>query len=158
MFWWSGGDIAKDKLHYQLDELVGGGIGGRIVGYSHLPDGRLDHGDPAPFSESWWELFTWFVDESAKRGLSVGVQDYGIIGPVLRSIAPRTAGLHAGSLFNITQSVAGADDWSYSIDDSEVMSVAAWAVDEPSGDVDAPTLPAVAGSVLRWTVPEATGR
>ena len=75
MFWWSGGDIAKDKLHYQLDELVGGGIGGRIVGYSHLPDGRLDHGDPALFSEGWWELFTWFVDESAKRGLSVGVQD-----------------------------------------------------------------------------------
>jgi hypothetical protein len=154
LFWWSGGDIAKDKLRYQLDELVGKGIGGTIVGYSHLPDGRLDHGDPAPFSEDWWELFTWFVDESAKRGLSVGVQDYGIIGPVLLSIAPRTAGLHAGSLFNITQSVAGADDWSYSIDDSELMSVAAWAVDEPSGDIEAPTLPEIVGSVLRWTVPE----
>ena len=154
LFWWSGGDIAKDKLRYQLDELVGKGIGGTIVGYSHLPDGRLDHGDPAPFSEDWWELFTWFVDESAKRGLSVGAQDYGIIGPVLRSIAPRTAGLHAGSLFNIAQTVTGADEWSYSIGDSEVMSVAAWTADELSGDADARTLPEIVGSVIRWTVPE----
>jgi hypothetical protein len=154
LFWWSGGDIDPDKLGYQLDELVGEGIGGTIVGYSHRPDGRLEHGDPTPFSEGWWELFTWFVDESAKRRLSSGVQDYGIIGPVLLSIAPRTAGLHAGSFLNITQSVVGADDWSYSIDDFEVMSLAAWAADERSVDIEAPTLPEVVGSVVRWSVPE----
>ena len=84
----------------------------------------------------------------------MGVQDYGIIGPVLLSIAPRTAGLHAGSLLNITQSVTGADDWSYSIDDFEVMSIAAYAADEPWGYVEAPTLPAIVGSVVRWNVPE----
>jgi hypothetical protein len=53
LFWWSGGDTDPDKLGCQLDDLVGKGIGGTIVGYSHLPDGRLDHGDPTPFSESW---------------------------------------------------------------------------------------------------------
>ncbi|MBG6055326.1 hypothetical protein IWX81_001737 [Salinibacterium sp. CAN_S4] len=98
LFWWSGADLSRPRLEWQLDLLQAEGVGGTIVGYSHLPNGQLDHGTPTPLSGEWWELFRWFVDASADRGMIVGLQDYGIIGPMIVRAAAHTTGFHAGTL------------------------------------------------------------
>ncbi|MET7280096.1 glycosyl hydrolase [Kribbella sp. NPDC005582] len=97
-FWWSGGDVDRTRLAAQLTELASKGIGGTIVGYSHLPDGELDHGSPAPLTDEWWELFCWFTEESARWGMTVGFQDYGINGPILRRAGEQTREFGAGTL------------------------------------------------------------
>lgn len=98
LYWWSRADIERDVLTTHLDELSAHGVGGTIVGYSHLADGRLDYGNPAPLSKEWWDLFGWFVRQSASRGLVVGIQDYGIIGPVLDKAGSLTTGHNPGTL------------------------------------------------------------
>jgi hypothetical protein len=169
-YWWGGGDLHRDRLAHHLDLLAAGGIGGTIIGYSQHPNNELDHGDPAPFSDNWWELFAWFVEESDRRGMTVGLQDYGIIGGVLIDLGPRTSGLRAGSLVNITLDVIGpaevtmqiAED---SIRSSELLSAKAWLSspssrlpglvagspsNEPSWTLD--------GTTLSWQVPRGEWR
>ena len=125
-FWWSGADLSRPRLEWELDQLKNKGIGGTIVGYSHLPDGRLDHGDPAPFTEEWWELFRWFVDASADRGMTTGIQDYGVIGTVLKSVAPQTSGLNAGTLSNVMTDIEAGEPAILDASDGQIISAIAW--------------------------------
>ncbi len=107
LYWWSGADIDLAQLEWQLDALAERGIGGTVVGYSHLPDGSLDHGSPEPLTPTWWQLFRQFVEASSRRGMTVGLQDYCIIGTVLLRAGEATTGLCAGSLTNSVEIVQG---------------------------------------------------
>ncbi|WP_309620613.1 hypothetical protein [Salinibacterium sp.] len=107
-FWWTGADLDRDRLDWQLRQLAEKGIGGTIVGYSHLPQGDLDHQHPAPFSPEWWDLFRWFVGRSAELGMTANIQEFCVIGPVLRRAAARTVGLHPGTLVEASIAVGGA--------------------------------------------------
>lgn len=107
LYWWSGGDIDLGQLEWQLDTLAEKGIGGTVVGYSHLPDGSLDHGSPEPLTSAWWQLFRQFVEASSRRGMTVGLQDYCIIGTVLLRAGEATTGLGAGSLTNSVEIIHG---------------------------------------------------
>jgi hypothetical protein len=126
LFWWSGADLSRPRLEWELDQLHEQGIGGTIVGYSHLPDGRLDHGNPEPFSEEWWELFRWFTAASAERGMTTGIQDYGVIGTVLKSVASQTSGLQAGTLSNIVIQLAPGEPVRIGAGEGQVISAIAW--------------------------------
>ncbi|MFJ9241134.1 glycosyl hydrolase [Streptomyces sp. NPDC101776] len=97
-FWWSGGPVDRDRLTWQLDQLAGSGVAGTVVGYSHRADSTLDADDPQPLTSDWWDLFTWFVEECARRELSVGLQDYILLNDILRSAGADTPGTGAGSL------------------------------------------------------------
>lgn len=105
--WLSGSDLQFEKLEWILDQLQEKGIGGTILGYSHLPNSELDFGAPEPLTESWWDLLKRFVDASSSRGLTVGMQDYGIIGKILLKAAEFTPGLEPGTLKNRSEFVAG---------------------------------------------------
>jgi alpha-L-rhamnosidase len=121
LFWWSGADLDLTRLEWQLDQLSEKGVGGTIVGYSHLADGGLDHGNPEPLTASWWSLFRKFVTASAQRGMSVGMQDYGIIGKILLQAADRTDGLASGSLKNSSEVVRGPAKLSRSVGEGIVV-------------------------------------
>ncbi|MET8943153.1 glycosyl hydrolase [Streptomyces sp. NPDC004542] len=97
-FWWSGGPVDRDRLTRQLDQLAGSGVAGTVVGYSHRDDGGLDADDPQPLTERWWDLFSWFVEECARRALKLGLQDYILLNDILRSAGADTPGEGAGSL------------------------------------------------------------
>jgi hypothetical protein len=92
MYWWSGAAPERPKLKAHLDALERLGIGGTIVTYSHLPDGRVDFEGSAPFTLEWWTLFRWFCDESASRQMTVGLCDYNLIGDALLDAGSRTPG------------------------------------------------------------------
>ena len=84
-FWWWGGEkLDKKRLLWQLEEFHRAGISGTQVNYTHLRDKRGPAGwdqaptDPAPFSDEWWDIFNFVAEESAKRGMGIGLSDYAI--------------------------------------------------------------------------------
>jgi alpha-L-rhamnosidase len=113
-YFWNGETIKRERLTWQLEQLAAQGILGTIVSYIHHPDGRIDAGDPPVFSEAWWELFVWFVAESKRLGMRVGVQDYCIVNPTLLRLAAdhpelRGAQLHHGHTRVCGGQVAGLE-------------------------------------------------
>lgn len=89
-YWWSGDHLSKERLSDQLDLLSSSATDGFAVSYIHTYPvvdsvfnkggyglyGRTEPGEPAVFSEEWWEIWKWFSGECAKRGLGVGLDDY----------------------------------------------------------------------------------
>jgi hypothetical protein len=149
-FWWSGGDVDRDRLTDALDQLAAKGIAGTIVGYSQHPDNRLDAGSPEPFSDEWWELLRWFCDESARRGMVVGVQDYGIIGSVLLGIGDETSSLHGGTLVESSVTVSGPCFQELPVDPETLLSARGWALGQPEVVLDHE----ITRQGVRWSVPE----
>ncbi len=83
--WWLGDPLTKERLRYQLDQLRDMHVSGVQVNYAHSDSGGASYGltypsDPPLFSEAWWELFGWFMNEAKRQGISVSLSDY-TIGP-----------------------------------------------------------------------------
>lgn len=84
-YWWIGDTLTREHLEWELDQLAGRKISSLQVNYCHQDHGGLIYGltypsQPALFSEEWWELFGWFMDEAGKRGMTVSLSDY-TLGP-----------------------------------------------------------------------------
>lgn len=89
-YWWSGDRLTRERLAAQLDILSESATDGFAVSYIHTDPktdtlfngkkyglyGRTEPGDPAVFSDEWWDIWTWFSGECAKRGVAVGLDDY----------------------------------------------------------------------------------
>jgi hypothetical protein len=80
-YWWIGDTLTKDRILWQLEQLEGMGITGLQVNYCHTDTGGASYGltypsQPALFTEDWWNLFGWFLQEAKKRGMSVSLSDY----------------------------------------------------------------------------------
>lgn len=91
-YWWNGDKLTKERLSAQLDILEESATDGFAISYIHTdPEtdtllnkagyglyGRTEPGCPEVFSEEWWEIWTWFSGECARRGLGAGIDDYTI--------------------------------------------------------------------------------
>ncbi|HAX95142.1 MAG TPA: hypothetical protein DCY35_01255, partial [Prolixibacteraceae bacterium] len=79
-YWWVGDRLEKDRLVWQLDKLKGKNITGVQINYPCFASKGepANPGEPAVFSDAWWELWTWYVDEVKKRDMAVGFSDYTI--------------------------------------------------------------------------------
>ena len=91
-YWWSGDRLNKERLKEQLKILSQSATDGFSVSYIHTdPEvdsvfnkngyglfGRTSPGDPAVFSEDWWNIWNWYSGECAQLGLGVGLDDYTI--------------------------------------------------------------------------------
>ncbi len=80
-YWWLGDPLTKERLAWQLDRLAGKGVMGLQINYAHGDRGGLFWGltypsDPPLFSEAWWELVGWFLQEAKSRGMAVSLSDY----------------------------------------------------------------------------------
>jgi hypothetical protein len=80
-YWWMGDTLTKERLLWQLDKLTGKGITSLQVNYAHSDKGGIKWGlsfpsKPALFTEEWWDLFGWFMQEANKRGMAVSLSDY----------------------------------------------------------------------------------
>ena len=80
-YWWIGDKLTKKRLLYQLDKLKNSHVTGLQINYCHTDKGGYSYGlpyqsDPPLFSEKWWKLFGWFMEEAGKRGMSVSLSDY----------------------------------------------------------------------------------
>jgi hypothetical protein len=80
-YWWMGDTLTRERIAWQLDQLKGHGVTGLQVNYAHSDSGGLIWGltypsKPRLFSEEWWNLYRWFLDEAKKRDMSVSLSDY----------------------------------------------------------------------------------
>jgi len=97
-YFWNGEKLTRERLSWQLEQLRAQGILGTIISYIHHPNGAIDPGDPPVFSEAWWSLFGWFLQESKRLGMRVGVQDYCIVNPTLEALAREHTELRGAEL------------------------------------------------------------
>jgi hypothetical protein len=83
-WWWSGGDLDLERLLWQIRELHAKGISGVQVNYSHTdaPGWGTDVGEPAIFSEAWWEIFSSVSEECGKLGMGIGLSTYTLDWPM----------------------------------------------------------------------------
>lgn len=81
-YWWQADTLTRERLTWQLDELAQKKISSLQINYSHTDDrkgyfwGSSLKSQPAQFTDEWWELFGWFMQEAAKRNMTVSVSDY----------------------------------------------------------------------------------
>jgi hypothetical protein len=80
-YWWLGDTLTRERITWQLDQLAGKSITGLQVNYAHSDEGGNIWGltyasKPQLFTDAWWDLFAWFLQESKKRGMSVSLSDY----------------------------------------------------------------------------------
>lgn len=80
-YWWMGDTLTRERLLWQLDKLTNKGITSLQVNYAHDDKGGLKWGlsfpsKPALFTEAWWDLFGWFMQQAKQRGMAVSLSDY----------------------------------------------------------------------------------
>ncbi len=89
-YWWNGDRLEKERLKEQLEILSASATDGFSVSYMHLHPqvdaekmkggyglfGKTDEGKPAFFTEEWWNLWSWFSEACAEKGMGVGLDDY----------------------------------------------------------------------------------
>lgn len=80
-YWWMGDTLTREHLQDHLDLLKDHGISSLQVNYAHSDKGGKLWGltyksRPEIFSEDWWKLFGWFMQEAQKRGMTVSLSDY----------------------------------------------------------------------------------
>lgn len=77
IWWWSGEPLTRERLTWQMERLVEGGVRNAIV-LNLAPRGPLfgSVGDEPPFgSEEWWALFRYVLEEGRRLGLSIWFYD-----------------------------------------------------------------------------------
>lgn len=158
-YWWAGERLDRTRIAWQLDQLRAKGVRQTIISYPHRPDGTCDEGDPAVFSAEWWDLFRWFLTACSERGMTVGFQDYTIIGPVLNAIGQDTPGMEGGRMSCVAGEASRQSPVRLEAEAHSIV-VGAWAYPVSDGwpRVDAAICltGSVAGGVLEWT-PEEDG-
>ncbi|MEU4328354.1 hypothetical protein [Nonomuraea dietziae] len=70
IWWWSGEPLRRDRLRWQMERLVSGGVHNLVV-LNLAPSGPLfgaDADDPPFLSEAWWELFDGVCEDASELG------------------------------------------------------------------------------------------
>ncbi|GAA5074404.1 hypothetical protein HNP84_009506 [Thermocatellispora tengchongensis] len=70
IWWWSGEPLRRDRLRWQMERLVAGGVANLVI-LNLAPSGPLfgaDADDPPFFSEAWWELLDGVCQDAAELG------------------------------------------------------------------------------------------
>ncbi|MEI8288216.1 MAG: glycosyl hydrolase [Verrucomicrobiota bacterium] len=80
-YWWLGDPLTKERLGWELEQMKGMGVSGFQINYAHTDKGGRSYGltypsDPALFSDDWWRLTGWFMQEAKQRGAGISLSDY----------------------------------------------------------------------------------
>ncbi len=153
-FWWWGGErLDADRLRWQLDRLVEGGVRNVIV--IHLAPSGPMHGsppdDPQWFSDEWWTQFRQMCDHARRVG--VGVWFYDQIGAAGGNMPGQLSTIDPDLVGWFLDRVVVETDGSATItcpDGGEPVAGAALALDG-DGRVSAVTAVPIEGRELRWT-------
>ena len=158
-YWWAGEPLKRDRLAWQLDQLKEKGIRQIIISYPHGADGLTLPGEPPLFSREWWELFRWFLSQCRERAMSVGFQDYTLVGPILKDIGLTTPAMQGGQMSCALRTVTGPGQVVLRVEPSAVP-IGAWAYPAISGKPCPNEVLDLSGRVcegaLHWSVPTGT--
>jgi hypothetical protein len=160
-YWWVGEKLTKERLLWQLEQLLPSRPSGLQVNYAHTDQGGNSFGltiksDPPLFSEAWWELFIWWAGKCNERGIAVSLSDYtlGIVGQGwwMDEILDEAPEMTGRTLEYIEYTVAGSEPFTAVLPEN-ILSVVAYGQREQidlSGQVN--------GTQLCWTPPPGSWR
>jgi len=155
-YWWAGEKLDRGRIAWQLDQLCQKGVRRVVISYPHSADGSTDVGDPAIFSTEWWDLFRWFLSACRERGMTAGIQDYTIVGPILQSIGDETADMQGGRMSCVSQQACGGSVVRITCEPgAHVIGAWAYAVRDgkASGETHIELSDAVRDGQLEWVAP-----
>lgn len=80
-YWWLGDPLTKERLAWELEQMAGMGVSGYQINYAHSDKGGRSYGltypsEPPLFTEEWWTLTGWFMEEAKKQGAGISLSDY----------------------------------------------------------------------------------
>jgi hypothetical protein len=162
-YWWIGDTLTKDRIIWQLEQLEGMGITGLQVNYCHTDTGGASYGltypsQPALFTEEWWDLFGWFLQEAKKRNMSVSLSDYTLgaagQGWYVDEMLAENPELYGSKLELMQVEVSGNQIFETVVPDNLISATALKSVNgkvEPSSSVSIQSN--IKDSVLTWNVP-----
>jgi hypothetical protein len=165
-YWWLGDPLTKERITWQLDRLKDRGVIGLQVNYAHCDKGGRTYGltypsDPPLFSEEWWELFCWFLQESKKRGMSVSLSDYtlGIAGQgwYIDEIINENPSIKGATLDCKMYDVIGESEFSCEIPDN-VINVIAYKIKNDVIESGFDIKDKINNNSIRWNIPEGNWR
>lgn len=155
-YWWVGEPLDRARVAWQLDQLRRQGVRRTIVSYPHLPDGACDLGDPPLFSPEWWDFFRWFLTACRERGMTVGFQDYNLLGPILTAIGCETPGMQGGQMSCVEARAGDGQTATVEVEPGG-RAIGAWAypvrdgMADPAGVLDLSA--EITGGKLAWQSP-----
>jgi hypothetical protein len=161
-YWWLGDPLTKERLAWQIDQLDKvKGVMGLQINYAHSDHGGNSYGltfpsEPPLFSEPWWNLLGWFMQESKQHGMAVSLSDYTLglgQGWIADEVLKERPSLLGSTLHPQVREVeAGEVEWPLS---PQTVSVAAYQLEGdkivPGSAVD--LRDRVVNGVLKWTAP-----
>ncbi|MEV0388582.1 hypothetical protein [Nonomuraea sp. NPDC050643] len=77
IWWWSGEPLRRDRLRWQMERLVAGGVHNLVI-LNLAPSGPLfgsDADDPPFLSEAWWELLDGVCEDAYELGAHLWFYD-----------------------------------------------------------------------------------
>jgi alpha-L-rhamnosidase len=145
-WWWVGGTLDTARLCWQLDELRAKGVFSAIISYNHHADGSTNVGDPAIFSEAWWTIFLAVLDHARAYGMTLGMQDYSLLKPLLKGIGEAEPALRGLELRHVACEVSAVEPCALTWPaDATLVEVSAWAEKRTIDLVDY-----AVGNALHW--------
>jgi hypothetical protein len=80
-FWWLGDPLTKERLGWILEQMSGMGVAGYQINYAHSDHGGRSYGltipsEPPLFSDAWWKLAGWFMQNAKRQGSAISLSDY----------------------------------------------------------------------------------
>lgn len=162
-YWWIGDTLTKDRIIWQLDQLKDKSITGLQVNYCHTDKGGMSYGltypsQPALFSDKWWELFQWFLEEAKKRDISVSLSDYTLgaagQGWFIDEMLKENPDLHGTKLESKQFDLISNQYFKIAVPDNILTATAYQNVNgilSPSGSIN--LNPQIKNSKLTWKVP-----
>ena len=156
-YWWLGDPLTRERLAWQLDQLAGKGVMGLQINYAHSDRGGRSFGltypsDPPLFSEDWWKLVGWFMQEAKQRGMAVSLSDYTLgigQGWCVDEVLKENPDL-AGSVLRSQEKIVEGGRVAWKLP-AEVLMVGAY---DPATGAAVDLRARVAGGVLNWQAPQ----
>ena len=154
-YWWTGEKLDRDRMAWQLDQLLAKGVRQTVISYPHGPDGHNEPGDPPVFSPAWWEFLRWFLEECGQRGMTTGFQDYTLVHPILKEIGHAIPDMEGGQMSSVATRCHGSEQISLRAEDgSQVVLATAYRISDDGSAGDPIDLTEhVADGVLCWNAP-----
>jgi hypothetical protein len=166
-YWWLGDPLARERLKWQMDQLKGKGVSGLQVNYAHSDSGGRSYGltftnDPPLFSEAWWDLYGWFLQEAKKRGMAVSLSDYTLgVGQGWRvdEILKEFPTIRGAVLEHTSRDFVGGQELTWEVPENTVSLTAYRTRDKVlEAGSGANLLPNLKGRILCWLAPEGNWR
>ena len=106
--WWLAGErLDRERLAWQLEQFKSEGVNSVSVSYPIDARKQPILGDPPLFSDQWWDVWRFLVQECQRLDMTISVLDYPYIEPALQDLVAKHPELGGWRLTYTSKQVPG---------------------------------------------------